>query len=510
MLLLVMMVGMALGAILVPMIITQDRATRFDTTRVHAIDAAQAGIDAITGKIRAAVTNSIGDPSKLPCGPISGSVSSSSVTSSISTSTAAYTVTIAYYLSDPVLYPTSTPMLCSTGYGTYDTASGLYTPNYALITSKGTDGNGTNGGTKGRTLVTTYRFKTNNVNIPGGVIRIYPAGSVQYCMDAESATPAVGATVYLETCSTASPALPQQTFVYRSDLTIQLLSSVTTTVPNGLCLDSTPATLGSNIVLNACNALGSPPYTQMWSADDSAHLRGANSGKTDTSSVCINVGAQSAGQPLTIQSCAGGVTDTAQTWVPTPQAGAGQAGASNKQLVNYQQFGRCMDVTNNTTAYAGPGGGQFIILYTCKANPNPSNIGKNQQWVSSPALSTTPTLSRWVTQLDTTYCMKSPKTVGGYVIVASCTSGTLSAGSTDAEAWTSYQDKDATGNALSYSDKYTIKDSAGYCLSLSPNSDTYNGQYYKAIVETCNGSTAQKWNANPAIGTASLQNTQEK
>ena len=77
MLLMVMIVGMVLGALLVPMIITQDRTTRFDTTRVHALGAAHAGLDLALGQIRAAVdSGGIGDSSKLPCGPLSGTVNS--------------------------------------------------------------------------------------------------------------------------------------------------------------------------------------------------------------------------------------------------------------------------------------------------------------------------------------------------------------------------------------------------------------------------------------------------
>ena len=45
--------GMALGALIVPMIITQARTTRSDTSRVHALDAAQAGLNVMVGRIRA-------------------------------------------------------------------------------------------------------------------------------------------------------------------------------------------------------------------------------------------------------------------------------------------------------------------------------------------------------------------------------------------------------------------------------------------------------------------------
>ena len=81
-----------------------------------------------------------------------------------------------------------------------------------------------------------------------------------------------------------------------------------------------------------------------------------------------------------LASCAGSVTDTAQTWVPSPTAGAGMAGAGNSQLVNYRQFATCLDVTGQDPTSA------FLILYTCKQNPNPANVAWNQKFTPSPAL----------------------------------------------------------------------------------------------------------------------------
>ena len=168
-LMMVVLVGMMLSALLVPMIITQDRSTRFDMTRVQALDAAQSGIDVTLGVLRASVTNGIGDSSKLPCGPLSGTVNSNSV--------AAYSVTIEYFTFDPLIepYPTTRAMNCVAGYGTFDTASGATTPGFGRFTSTGTVGTATNGSTAGRTLSATYGFRTSNVNILGGVVQI--AGS---------------------------------------------------------------------------------------------------------------------------------------------------------------------------------------------------------------------------------------------------------------------------------------------------------------------------------------------
>ena len=80
-LLMVVIVGMMLSALLVPTIITQVRATRFDTTRVQALGAAQSGIDVALGLIRASETGGIGDSGKLPCGPLSGVVNATEIAS---------------------------------------------------------------------------------------------------------------------------------------------------------------------------------------------------------------------------------------------------------------------------------------------------------------------------------------------------------------------------------------------------------------------------------------------
>jgi len=49
-LLMVVMVGLMVSALLVPMVITQNRVTRFDSTRVQALNAAQSGIDVTLGE----------------------------------------------------------------------------------------------------------------------------------------------------------------------------------------------------------------------------------------------------------------------------------------------------------------------------------------------------------------------------------------------------------------------------------------------------------------------------
>ncbi|HEY3715523.1 MAG TPA: ricin-type beta-trefoil lectin domain protein [Jatrophihabitantaceae bacterium] len=491
MLLMVTIVGLLLSAMLVPLLVTQDRATRFGTSRVHALDAAQAGIDATLGQIRAAVDGTgIGDSSRLPCGPISGSVDSAG--------DGAYTVGVEYFTADPVANPTAAKMLCALGYGTYDAASGAFTPSYARITSTGTDGRAVNGSSGGRTLLTTYVFKTSNTNVPGGVLRIYPAAgnTTALCVDAATSTPSAGASVTLQTCSTATPPASQQVFAYRTDLTIQLLSSVTPTYPNGLCLDTAGPTAGNPVVLNACRALGSPNYTQQWSFDDWGAYRASLSGSRTNgtlATVCINVAAQSAGQQLTLAACAQNTSSPTQAWVPAPSVGAGAA--APPQLINYLEFGRCLDVTGQNV------NADHLIDYPCKQNPWAGAVAWNQKF-TTPAIAAGANSAAGqlvTTTSSTNYCLTTPGTAGGYVTVKTCGSTAASL-----QRWTVYNgDK-----SLPYATKFTIVDSSELCLALT---QPVTGEQWSAIdVEKCTGAAEQKWNANPNLSVPTLQNTLER
>lgn len=520
--LLAIVVGMMLGAIMLPMIINQDRSTRFDVTRVHSLHAAQSGVDRVLGQIRASKStdtdgNTFGNTATLPCwdqaNPLNGNANG--------TGSGTYSVWIAYWANDPAAG--GAPMLCSPGFGTYDPITKLPTPHYAVITSKGCDGpapNGicappTNSASKGRTIVTTFVFQTDDTNIPGGLIRLYPDSSGrQFCMDAGSSTPSAGTSIVLQACSTSTPPAAQQVFAYRSDLSIQLVSSVTPTNKFGLCIDTSPtahASSGVTMILNTC-AVATParctditkcsPSNQQWSVDDNAHLRGALGDKSNTDSYCIKAATQANGTPLVLADCAGGTSDSMQTWVPMPTAGAGMAGANNSQLVNYKQFATCLDVTGQDPNAA------YLILYTCKQNPSPSKVLWNQKFAPSPALGAAPAdVLLQSTTGGTTYCLTSPLTLGGYPRMRTPCPASAIAG--DGNTWRVNQAQDSSGNDLSYAQKYTIVDAAGRCLSLGPNSDLYISQYLKATVSKCDGSTGQKWNANASLDSARLINTHE-
>lgn len=494
-LLMVVLVGMMLSALLVPMIITQDRTTRFDSTRVQALNAAQAGIDVTLGEIRASVTDGIGVSSKLPCGPVSGTVNDNVSQSGV----ADYNVKIEYFRIglDPVRedYPSNNAMKCAPGNGTFD--AGATTPGYARLTSIGSIGTATaaNGSTGGRTLTSTYVFRVSDQNLLGGLVQISPA-SAGLCLDAGSSNATDGRTLVLQRCSTTTPPAAQQVFAYRTDLTLQLLSSITIANPNGLCLNSlhTPAVSGNAVQLTFCGQLGIPaPYTEQWSYNDNGQYQAAQLNSVTTGTLpdlCMKVSSQAATQPVVLGGCG-----SSSSWIPSPAVGPGAAALP--QWVNFSEFGRCLDVTDQTVGKA------YLIDYPCKQNPFPNAKTWNQLF-TAPIISTgqpSATGQIFTTYNSQRYCLESPVTNGtnvtSYVTVKACDSTNTK------QTWIIY----GGDNSLSYSTKYAIVNGS-LCLGLSaPNAE--HTEWSTIDVETCTGDTEQKWNAVPSVLISALKNFHE-
>ena len=519
--LLLIMVGLALAAALLPTMIVQDRATVFDGTRMDNLAAAQAGVDVVVGDIRAAtITAGIGTAAKLPCTtpntPITGPVNGTG-------GKATYSAVVSYFVLDPIVNPpppkgTNTAMICVNGAGTYDPTSASYVPSFALITSVGTDGvSAGGGGSTGRTITSTYVFKTSDKNFPSGVIRVFPDGSNNWCMDVGGATPIAGTPVVLQTCSASTPPAAQQLFAYRKDLTLQLSASVSVAAPYGLCLDfnagsTNPAPAAKNkdpVRLQPCADLSSSnvPYSQQWSYNDNGGFTASNADsvqRNDLSNQCIAVENQVAAAPVLLRDC--GSQGSTQAWLPAPSVGAGAA--ADPQLVNFQQFGRCLDVFQQN-----PDSPRYIA-YPCKQNPYPGAVLWNQKFTydaGTGQLSTVDTNGG--TYYNVKLCLYSPFTEGGYVHATPCAnpSSTLSAAQLK---WT-LPGSGPTASSVPYPKRYTYVDgnaASPRCLSIAkpPDGDTSDAaHWYYITVAQCNGSTAQKWNADPSIGAPTLQNLTE-
>jgi Tfp pilus assembly protein PilX len=473
-------VAAALSLAIGGLVLAAAKPTQFAKKNTRTVNAAQAGFDVALAQIRAArftTDPNTGDSTKLPCGPLSGSVS-------VNEGQLNYQVSIQYYLTDPAgksaTWRTANVLGCTSGSGP------TKVPSYAVLSSAGTGAGIPNAAvTDGnRTLESIYDFETTNANIPGGPIFLYQKS---LCMDAGSATPASGTVLKVQTCVTG---LPQQQWAYRSDLTIALTSTLTS--GSGMCLDAVSANY-TQVQLKSC----STARVQQWSFNDSAAFEGASTTRLGAlSGYCFEVmSPYGAGSNVQVYNFCGGY-DSKHTWRPDPAVGAGAAGASTNQLVNYQQFGRCLDVTNQTVTYA------FLIAFPCKQAPSAQYITWNQKFAYNTARQ-----QYYTTTNGSNYCLQSGTSSnlgasGSYVLTKKCSTSDSEA----SQRWT------FTGETGNYTTSYNvIQAESGLCMSLGPPGATTGAlaQWSTIIVETCDGSLEQKWNAPPALANAILRDTHE-
>ncbi len=479
------LIGASLAALLVPMVVRQFSSTREETRRSLELSAAQAGLDVAVGHIRAANDGAdTGVLADLPCGMLAGDLGYGG---------GRYQVTIDYFPVDPQARPddwlVANKITCVGGGGPFRT------PAYALLRSQGSAATtGSFSTVSTRSLRGTYTFETTNQNIAGGLIHVYKTATSQdLCMDAGSSSPAAGNNLQMQPCSAGNP---QQKFSYNANLTLALVSSKSLTQPLGMCLDAgTPHATGQLVAFQPCASITKPQ--QQWSVNDSANFEGTSNGKT-LDGYCFNVQTPNVTGSFVVlgynSTCHKGY-DNVETFQPEASVGAGAAGPADTQLVNFSEFGRCLDVTEQNVNYA------YLIAWPCKQAPDPANVTWNQKW----ALPAVPTDASRATGRITTnpsaglYCLQSPgSTAVGYVRSVPCVLD-LSGKPLDNQSWTVFTD---TG---SYASSYQIQDNWGNCLGATDQTATPADLYPKGqliskiIVAACTGSTLQKWNAPPNI-----------
>ena len=461
------------------------------------INAAQAGLNAGLAAIREAtyVENGAqyGDRTKVPC----WTSHPGSLQAPQGGTTLTYAVTIRYYKSDPgpqsATWRTTNALSCVTGIGT------LVTPAFALISSAaGGPGLPDLPAASGnRTLEGTYTLSLTNPNLPGGLIKdanglCYAGGLV------------AGAGVTVTTCA---PGADEQMWTYTAKYQLALVATGSGDGTNGLCLAANTAPVA--VFMKACS---STDYAQLWGVNGSnpVHLFGHLTGVYAKTWCLGSATPGTAGAAASVST--GTCSTTNQGVIPATWVGAGAAGTTLKspadvsgkpfQWVNYQEFGRCFDITSWAVTAA------IDIVYPCKQDPMASSTtaaspGWNEVFTwnmdtlyfYANAASTSGTPSD---PSNPAYCMKSPNKVGGYVTFATkCTSVTTATAA--AYQWTVNRD---TGV---YATSYTIVDSYGRCLSNGPAS----GSYSSVITNTCDGSDGQKWNAPPGFTVANLASVNE-
>jgi hypothetical protein len=504
---LVTTIGIALSGTLASIVVTQVRTGDFDARRVQALHAAQAGLDAGLAAVRGAVNSTgVGDTTLLPCGPLNGTISTGS--------TPSYRVTISYYGKDPQgkawgKDASGDPVPPTDGFITCANARAKNPgPAFVLFDSIGT---AVRGATADRELRGTYVVHTDNTNISGGLVHVYRNTTTynDLCFDAGSAEPAAGTPLTMQFCNAGGTS---QTWAYAESLQIVLVASQTPAVPNGMCVDAggyaraDPTKVTIPVLLQPCQSATPALYRQMWSFNDNANLVGSNSTGTNTDGYCLNVqNPDVPGSPVILtKTCAGGYNNV-NTFSADANVGAGQA-ASQKagkyvgQLINYNQFGRCLDDTGQNR------NASYMIAWPCKQNPNPSLVGWNQRYLF-PALPSAadPTVDGTdanhvtgtlvTTYLGVGYCLQSPMSAALYQYVT-----TKVCSGTSSQQWTIY------GHTAHYATSYTIVDSTGtYCLqprdptTATPDIFQAVNLISKIYVGLCSGSTLQKWNADKNV-----------
>ncbi|MEV4132322.1 RICIN domain-containing protein [Dactylosporangium sp. NPDC049742] len=498
------LVGTSLSTLMVPVVITQLRDTAAVVDRAQALHAAQAGIDIVMGRIR----GSLGDIANLVCIPeltplrgVIGTVAAG-VTDMLPSR---YQVSVEYQ--DPV-NKTIPCVPAQSGVLTVQKA-----PAYAVITSLGTDKPGAAtddikaGDRRTRKLSATYVFRFTNENIEGGLLRLYGGA---YCLDAGSGSPATGTIVTTQPCNTGSS---RQTFAYTKDLTLRLVSSMTAKNPLGMCIDSgADPVAGGLLMFQTCGVSPVIPYYQRWSLNDSSNFQNTANNGTSLGSLCMHAKAGATkGAFMELTTC-GGASDNTRTFAPDATVGAGAADAPN-QLVNFQQFGRCVDVTNFDVTIG------FLIVWPCKQAPVITSVGWNQRFVVPLAPDEKGTVSGRITTYDNknnkTYCLTTFKPGAPHFVTMKACPALLAA----------EDDKKAVEWKVSYKEgtygtSYIIVDAYGQCLSPTdlddaklPPADIFKGSTVVSKLTTapCDGGKLQKWNAPANIAKPTpLKNVGEK
>jgi hypothetical protein len=531
------MVGLTLSALLMPVVLTQVSSTRVEVRRVDSLHAAQAGIDVAVAQIRASTngtdnySNPKGDTNRLPCNPMTGTMGQGG--------SSHYRVTINYFSfnPDPHYYVDATTGAINTAWiEANDLACRTTTPSFALIRSQGSDNPETaiiddSCTSDIRCLRATYTFVTTNANIAGGLVRVFKESGDNFtmCLSAGTATlteaALAGQALKAAPCDASDPA---QLFAYSPDLSLSLAQSRTVDTPDGLCLDSRSVS-GTPVQFRRCQA--ADKATQQWIfvastaflATDGSCMRLTSPDTPGTSVVHENV------------SCNASYNHTSG-FSPEPTVGAGAAGAGTGQLVNYRQFGRCIDVPRYNTVFHAPSGdpaenaahpavhdGPYLMLWPCKQT---TPVEWNQSWNLPVPI---PKGEAGVTGLITTtippadpprgspsgrYCMQSPGSTSAqqYVKIIPCPANQVAPART---SWTVVGDADGD-----YAKSYVIKDFSGVnCLAPQDATAMLTDPYpfldgpdiSKTVVQPCNGSTLQKWNAPPNVQDSSpLKNIGER
>jgi len=453
--------------------------------------AAQAGLQAGVASLRASGSapdadgNVFGDRAKLPCG-FTGNVDSTA-------ETIWYDVTFSYFDKNPTnesqAWRDANDLTCSTPGGVSKV------PLYAVIESEAVspDIANTMADQSQRAMSAIYQFKVTNVNIAGG--RIFD-GSGQYCMRAVSAK--VGSEITYRAAADCPIDDPLAQWAYTKDYRIKLASTVAKN-DDGLCMTgpkSGPSKTDRMELKKCLPAKSEARWDQLWNWTAGENFMGQNKKiKDGQSTTCISSGFSNGTKldnqfVLARNGCIG-------SQQPESKVGSGGASKDTNQIVNFLEFGRCVDVTNEQL------GSTYMILYPCKQDASGENkfLWNHKWFYDEPVAPATQLLDQeiFIQYKDSSaakdkYCLQTPSNKAGklYVTFVVCNSKVG-------------QDWDRVYDTGVYDTSYLFIDKYGRCLTAnSTPSDLHAGVFSKMTVGPCDGTLAQKWNAPPTQSNANF------
>lgn len=491
-----------LASIVLSVVISQVQPTLFTEKNGRTLAAAQAGMDAATSQMRNATApdgtgGEMGDIHKLPC-TVTGTVDGTGGETS-------YQTTVDYFLADPFgkddAWRASNELECYVGTGPSGGVRAV--PRYAVITSEGFDATSTSQvGRADRVVESTYTFQLTTRRIGGGMIL---DSNSSFCLVADSPNPGSLIRYQAATSNDCDDQDDLNSWTWADDYMLHLSSTdVGGKVPlcmSGRATGSSPISM----TLQVCTTTGQDPLGQrlQWTGDYT--WKGQNAANTAAiESYIVNQdNSVDANDRLSVS------TSTAfKSVTPLPAVGKGNASKDTNQIVNFNQYGRCLDVTNETIGYA------FQIAYTCKQDPSGKGAFKwNHKWYyedPGDGVESVLTQLRVIPPSGTTHCLIStatktnvtlPSPPGGtqsHLFPRFVTSGGSANCSGTLTFWTRYAYHDDEKKS------YTFQDSNGKCLSAAGPKTLDVKDYTSIIVETCTGSGDQKWNVPEDPTSASL------
>jgi hypothetical protein len=518
---LVMTAGAALSTVIMASTLQVIEGSRVEQTRTAALQGARAGVASALSAVRSAVdpANGLGTLTKLPCGSYTtGTNFLPQVTGVVGvTGKVSYQVSITYLVADPTAQ--SDTWISTNGKPCATSLSAL--PNYAYVKSTGTD---SLTGTK-RTLFGVYAFRTVvGANTNGGQIHDWHTSnsSPDLCLDA-GATPAATTILKMQLCAVdaAGDVVARQQFGYQPGLQISLVTADRALYPSSLCVDAgTPHAANAVLRLQPCASTKAAAIQQQWSFNTASGFFGTTNGTTLDNYCWSITNPDTAGSLVTLNNTSGGNGHSAcntaypnnfQTWNPSSEVGSGGAGlpiptaqlygynVHALQLVNFEEFGRCLDVTYSDVTKP------FEVVFQCKQSPTFDLTNNwNQSWVT-PVDGTIGPIWTYSVPKSAFYCLVMPP-VGPspmLITVRACNS----AAPTADEMWWS---RGASTN--SPAKNYRIEGIgawANYCLAALDDQPAWQ-QADKAGMLSCNGDKIQKWNAVPSTTPAGMSGIGER